>query len=552
MKSCFVIMPIKQKQEEFQHFLSIYKLFYKEPVESCGYHVQRGDDLSDAGSITKDIVTAIAQSDLVIADLTDLNPNVFYELGVRHTLRRYGTILTLDEERSPHIPFNLANHRVKKYRSELAYLSRFREELIRAVNAIQQGAHEGADNPVHEFLPRLPIDMVQAQLAPEDSLVTDNAKLSAQLRLYEARFGQLTALAKSEETPEMLFEAMEKDIKEGRHGAKVFEDITAAFTSKDVGEFVTATRKLMYVSRFPPTVNQILEISRMASVRDLAPVSRVVIDIGLRFFPSNEKLLVARFASGLQSQDQQARLQAIEDASEYVGLVFEGESWRATSDFADLPQLKKQILYYLLDALRAERRFTDALKLTKLMYASMPHSSQVMRNYARALEDVNDIGAALPMFRSSILAKDVDDTSVSWYAATLSNNARHVDAVEGYLLACVMDPNDGHYFAAVAHCLTMTISAGMRQLSPPRTSPLDISKQLVLEFVRAALSCENAAAAQDRIRTAISRAELSLEGLDRSQGLGRTAREQLARSNYDTFASGLTRSDVTPEGESTH
>jgi hypothetical protein len=56
------------------------------------YRSIRADFVTQTGSITRDLLSRLYRSDAVLADLTDLNPNVFYELGVRHALRA-GTIL---------------------------------------------------------------------------------------------------------------------------------------------------------------------------------------------------------------------------------------------------------------------------------------------------------------------------------------------------------------------------------------------------------------------------------------------------------------------------
>ncbi|MGA2425387.1 MAG: hypothetical protein ABSG07_15395 [Terriglobales bacterium] len=72
----------------------------------------RADEVSKSGSITRDFLLRLGQSDVVIADLSDLNPNVFYELGVRHALRP-GTLI-LAEKGTP-LPFDIRDLRVIRY-----------------------------------------------------------------------------------------------------------------------------------------------------------------------------------------------------------------------------------------------------------------------------------------------------------------------------------------------------------------------------------------------------------------------------------------------------
>jgi ribosomal protein L7/L12 len=71
--------------------------------EEFGYKVKRSDEDADPGMISDRIITDIINSPLVVADLTDLNPNALYELGIRHStelptihIAKLGTALPFD------------------------------------------------------------------------------------------------------------------------------------------------------------------------------------------------------------------------------------------------------------------------------------------------------------------------------------------------------------------------------------------------------------------------------------------------------------------------
>jgi hypothetical protein len=78
-----------------------------------GLEVTRADDVSLPGTITTDIITRIMHSDIVIADVSYPNPNVFYELGLRHACRP-GTIIIKDKD-APAVPFDIAHLRHLEY-----------------------------------------------------------------------------------------------------------------------------------------------------------------------------------------------------------------------------------------------------------------------------------------------------------------------------------------------------------------------------------------------------------------------------------------------------
>ena len=81
--TCFVISPIgKQGTEKYSQFKDVLEYIIKAAVKASGYtlEVLRADDIDRAGSFIKDILDSLYSSYVVIADLTDQNPNVFYEL----------------------------------------------------------------------------------------------------------------------------------------------------------------------------------------------------------------------------------------------------------------------------------------------------------------------------------------------------------------------------------------------------------------------------------------------------------------------------------------
>lgn len=88
-KKAFVISPIGQKGTDTRrHADMVYNSVLAPVFESTPYALLRADAMSKPGIITNDIVNEIVRSDLCVADMTGLNPNVFYELGIAHAAKR--------------------------------------------------------------------------------------------------------------------------------------------------------------------------------------------------------------------------------------------------------------------------------------------------------------------------------------------------------------------------------------------------------------------------------------------------------------------------------
>lgn len=108
-KQCFVICPIgangspeRKRAEELHEYLI-------QPVlAEFDYEVKRADLLPEPGLITTQIMDHVMNDDLVVADLTGRNANVFYELGLRHAIRKPLVQLAASQQ---DLPFDVAGMR---------------------------------------------------------------------------------------------------------------------------------------------------------------------------------------------------------------------------------------------------------------------------------------------------------------------------------------------------------------------------------------------------------------------------------------------------------
>jgi len=111
---------------------------------------RRGDDIVSPGSVTREIVGSIYSADVVIADLTGNNPNVFYELGVAHTLGNKTIMITQDLSG---VPFDVSAYRLIRYDPSATGLARLRASLGATIEAVVTGEGRQPDNPVQDSIP---------------------------------------------------------------------------------------------------------------------------------------------------------------------------------------------------------------------------------------------------------------------------------------------------------------------------------------------------------------------------------------------------------------
>jgi len=92
----FVVMPFGTKTDADGrpiHFNRVYKDLINPALEAAGFNSFRADQEQRAGDIRSDMFQELLLADLVLADISIDNPNVWYELGVRHALRSRGVVL---------------------------------------------------------------------------------------------------------------------------------------------------------------------------------------------------------------------------------------------------------------------------------------------------------------------------------------------------------------------------------------------------------------------------------------------------------------------------
>lgn len=133
-KKCFVVCPISDEGSETRKRSDQLLKHIITPVcLECGFDEPvRVDLIANANSITDKILDCLNTHDLIIADLTDHNPNVFYELGYRVALNKPVVQLKAKDDT---IPFDVANINTLDYRlSDLDEVEKTKLRLVETIN----------------------------------------------------------------------------------------------------------------------------------------------------------------------------------------------------------------------------------------------------------------------------------------------------------------------------------------------------------------------------------------------------------------------------------
>lgn len=153
----FVIMPFEPE------FDRIYTDLIMPALESAGYEVKRADNVIDQQNILKDIIHHIVRADLIVAELTSLNPNVLYELGIAHGLLKPTILLAQAVEE---VPFDLRSYRIIVYSTRYDEVKKLQERLSEIARKHKEGSISFS-NPVSDFAPTIHLKPEVIESIPE-------------------------------------------------------------------------------------------------------------------------------------------------------------------------------------------------------------------------------------------------------------------------------------------------------------------------------------------------------------------------------------------------
>lgn len=146
------------------------------PAIPDDFDSKRADELRQPGLIDQLYNEWLFQADVVLADLTFSNPNVFYELGIRQALSKRGTVLVA--QLGSRLPFDVRNQYVLNYDYFKApSLPQFQKDLKMA---IENAASHEADSPVHIYLPGLYVKKYKGGENPDAIINSLQKKVASQ------------------------------------------------------------------------------------------------------------------------------------------------------------------------------------------------------------------------------------------------------------------------------------------------------------------------------------------------------------------------------------
>lgn len=187
-KVCFVISPIGEPDSETRKRSDqVLKHVIRPAAISCGYKAVRADEIDKPGMITSQVIQHVVNDALVVADLTERNPNVFYELAIRHALRKP---LVQIIRKGEAIPFDVAGTRtIYVDHKDLDSVESAKNEIVEQIRALERDSSD-IETPISVSLD---LQLLRQSEKPEErslaDLVAAVVDLRASLSKVELRVG---------------------------------------------------------------------------------------------------------------------------------------------------------------------------------------------------------------------------------------------------------------------------------------------------------------------------------------------------------------------------
>lgn len=450
-KYCYVIMPYGGSDPKKKaYFEGIFQVLIKIPAEKCGYEVKREDHEGVPGDITRNLISHLAEGNLVIADISDLNWNVAYELGMRHVLSKSGTILLANEDVEP-LPFDISTLQVIKYKSGnedlFAQMSEIHSLIEKAILQ-REGKPLLADNQIHNTYPDFPVfikdyirsdddqekKQINALTLKLDTLTQENAKLRA---LIENAGLQSEGKAEQEnDISAKIAKAMRAVEYSGNRAIVKLREMTSADEpdSAEIGSFLTKVLVEGYL-----TEDNLLDIYKILRQQDNPILTTLILEEAVKRYPQN--IDFKGYLADLYSDNYSTRDKAIKFANEILGVKLTGSKYTVACKKIEDSQLANCLNAYIgCDMYQLIADIGDQL------LQNLPSNREmVLRNLAVIHRKLGNMELADGFMRQLLSEYPMKDQNHYRAWLHLRDRGENTRAYRQLEIAMALDPQDTDY-----------------------------------------------------------------------------------------------------------
>jgi len=445
-------MPIGGEDDAMKrHFMGVYQSILKPAAEMAGYQVKRADIGRMPGNITADIINDLANSDMVMADLTGGNANVFFELGIRHVLRKTGTVHVVNENDT--IPFDIRQYRAVEYSVHLADIPTATEAIVEAIRR-REDSSARSDNPVHDVLTGLPSDFrdisEDAQLRQIEQLRAllgeaerDRDDLSQRLQDLDPA-GSLARQPSQFDIDDMLDHAEEIMRSTGEYAMLHLKRVADEEGREAFVRELRSVLKSPYLSD-----NDFMGLALMCRQLDLTDHRRVVLEIGYQRYPNTSSIFLGLIDAYDDSPAPTIQARGSGMLEEYLRITRDSQSASPKLEQYTESEVFENALALLFNFYFRSGHPEWVVSVCESADAGGHFNSAIGRNLGRALAELGRTEEAEAVFIRTIQEHE-DSSTHQFFSDFLSTRGRHSDAYEQSELGVIWAPSSATAFLNLA------------------------------------------------------------------------------------------------------
>lgn len=260
---CFVILPIgKEDTIERENNMAVFSKIIEPCVRESGFniHCYHADLIERSGDISRQVIEALRDDDIVIADLRRGNPNVIYELGIRHAFGKRSILIC--SEQTEHF-FHTTKYRAVRYRIDGASNREFYQRLCKQIEDVI-GNPTKLDNPVTDVFGYRTIDYVKKQGAQ----TADKLYLSRILKSIYS-LGELYNLSGEDILDlNIALDFVDKSDRRVNVDARVINSSEDPLRARPFSPSIIRQKETLCISDFPRVPVKVIVSGKLASTRE--------------------------------------------------------------------------------------------------------------------------------------------------------------------------------------------------------------------------------------------------------------------------------------------
>ncbi len=483
-KLCYVIMPYGGDDEsKKKRFKSIFNAIIKPAVESKGYRCVREDHESRQGNITKNIIQSLGDADIVIADLSENNWTVAYELGMRHVLSKNGTILLIDD--ATRIMFDIQSNKLIDYSVNwYESIDETQQAISDAIDYIEKNPAL-TDSPVHDVFTHFPkhlTDVAKNNSSMDKEAIAALTKENARLKEILEDSGISTEVKK--EKYDVSLELKDALNKSQYLGMNAIVKLRETSDAGDQEKFVTFLGQVLTKGFL--TESEMSKVYFMCNNLNNHFITQAFLEEAVRRFPENEEL-TGRLAR-IYAQNSETREKAILTVNKIIGVKKVNNQYVIE---------RKKVTYNMLgaffDVYIRVNKHEEMLEIgEKLLEVYTKHSDLIRRNIITALKGLDRIEEA--ELEAKKLVADSPKEVLNQYSLYSVYRAydNHEAAYKQAEVCIALDPADSDYYIILAGVIA---DSSMARMSTGENGIVKIAMEqlesVIVPFVFRAYSVNN-------------------------------------------------------------